>query len=104
MPSEYPLESTTMPKLIAALDKLTGQITAQGIGVSVKLDNASVRVQTAVDGATERIAKAVNTASEASEHHAKSLVRATWALVFATVALVVVTGIYVYVAATTGTS
>ena len=35
-------------------------------------------------------------ASEASERHAKSLARATWALVGATVVLVIITGIHVW--------
>ena len=102
MPQEFQLESTTMPRLVAALDKLTDQITAQGQGVSAKLDHASTRVQKAVDDATGRVEKAVKEASDASERHARSLVRATQALVLATIALVIVTGIYVYVAATAG--
>lgn len=89
-------------KLGTALDRLTGQITAQGIGVSEKLDHASARVQKAVDDATDRMSKAVDKASEASERHAKSLVHATWALVFATIVLVAVTAFHVYVAATAG--
>lgn len=104
MAQEIHLDQTAVhfAKLGTALDRLTGQITAQGIGVSEKLDHSSVRVQEAVDRATSRITEAVDKASDASERHAKSLVRATQALVFATIALVVVTAILVYVAWTTG--
>lgn len=104
MAQEHQLDQMAVhfAKLGNALDRLTGQITAQGIGVSEKLDHASTRVQEAVEAATDHMSKVVDKASEASERHAKSLVRATWALVFATIALVVVTAIYVYVAATAG--
>jgi CHASE3 domain sensor protein len=104
MAQEFQLDQMAIhfAKLGTALDRLTSQITAQGIGVSEKLDHASARVQKAVDDATDRMSKAVNEASEASERHARSLVRATQALVLATIALVIVTGIYVYVAATAG--
>ena len=104
MAQEYQLDQMAIhfTKLGTVLDRLTGQITAQGIGVSEKLDHASFRLQKAVDDATDRMSKVVDKASEASERHAKSLVHATWALVFATIALVVVTAVYVYVAATVG--
>ena len=89
-------------QLSNAMDQLGATISAQGIGVSEKLDHASYRVQKAVDAATDRMSKAVDKASDASERHAKSLVRATWALVFATIVLVVVTAIHVYIAAAAG--
>lgn len=87
-------------QLSNAMHTLAGQITAQGIGVSEKLDHASFRLKETLSDATARISDAVKNASEASDRHARGLVQATWLLVFATVALVAVTGIHAYVAAT----
>jgi CHASE3 domain sensor protein len=63
-----------------AMDQLGQSVQAQGVGLSEKLDNAS-----------QRVADALDRASAASERHAKNLAWATWALVIATVVLVVVT-------------
>jgi len=78
------------------MDKLGRAISAQGIGVSEKLDHSSVRVKEAVDRSTDQMAESIAKASEASERHAKSLVWATWALVLATIVLVVVTGVSLF--------
>lgn len=88
-----------LTRLTTAVNDLTGQITAQGVGVSEKLDHASFRVQKAVDDATARMSKEIDKAAEASERHARSLVRATWALAFATVVLVLITAVNLYIAA-----
>jgi hypothetical protein len=78
-------ESIELSNLNTALVQLGGVIQAQGVGVSVKLDKAS-----------DKLSAAINAAALASERHAKSLVNATWALVAATVVLVIVTAFHVY--------
>lgn len=97
-------------QLCDAMEKLGIAITVQGIGVSVKLDTATVRLadsldRTAgrlgeiIDRASNRVLNAVDNASAASERYAKGLVRATWALVGATIVLVIITAANVYVVA-----
>jgi len=53
-----------------------------------------------LSGAMDRLANAIGDATTASRKYAKSLARATWALVFATIVLVAVTAVQVYLAAT----
>lgn len=73
-------------QLSNSMTALGQAITAQGIGLSEKLDTASAL-----------LAKAVKDASDTSERYAKSLANATWALVAATGVLVVVTAVNVYI-------
>lgn len=97
--------------LTSSIDGLAGAISAQGIGVSEKLDSASVRVAEAVGAAgqkldhtsatiasavgelttqTLRLREALDAAAEASSRYASHLVWATWALVLATIVLALV--------------
>ena len=77
-----------MSDLQVTIDQLGQAITAQGIGVSKKLDAAS-----------DRVSETVEKASTASERHAKSLTCATWALVIATLILAAVAGVHAYISA-----
>jgi hypothetical protein len=74
-----------------AMDKLGQTITAQGIGVSEKIDHAS-----------QRYSDTVEKASATAERHAKSLTGATWALVVATLILAGVAGVHAYVSVAHG--
>ena len=80
---------TKLTSLTASADQLGATMAAQGIGVSEKLDNASVR-----------IAEAVDKSSAASERHTNRLTFSTWALVVATILLAVVAGVHAYISAT----
>ena len=83
-------------QLSDAMDNLGRAISAQGIGVSVKLDNASFRLKDMLADASIRLSETVHQVSDASERYARSLVRATWALVAATLVLVIVTAVSIY--------
>jgi hypothetical protein len=97
-------------QLCDTMEKLGNTISAQGIGVSIKLDTATVRLANSLDAtagrlgekidrASDRLLDAVEKASTASERYAKGLVHATWALVGTTIVLVLITAANVYVVA-----
>lgn len=76
------------PGQVNKLKEAISAVAYQAQGVSATLHNAS-----------QLLDQAVKDASAASDRHAKALVRATWLLGFATLALVVVTAAHAYVAA-----
>ena len=85
-----------------SINDLSGNLVRQGVGLSEKLDRTTGRVQETLEGAATRLCQSMDRASEATERHAQSLAKATWALVISTIALVAVTGFHAYIAAAAG--
>jgi len=67
-----------------------------------KITNALSGVATTLDRVSQLQVETAEKIAVASDRHAKSLVIATWALVGATIVLVIVTGIHAYIAFTVG--